>query len=197
VDTDPPVSTAFAMLFLLRSARESIEKVVVRDGSLRGGQGLPSDLSEVRMQDNRLVAPAITGEVADMIALLESDQGDKLEGLLDNPDALSLAGLSGEGREYAERLRRVVRTGSFEARQVATRALGRQGDLDNVPILLFALTDPDLRIVREAQAGLRLTSRKFDGFELPADPQKADVEALVGRWKAWYKSVRPEGALIE
>ena len=34
VDTDPPVSTAFAMLFLLRSTRESIEKVVVADGSL-------------------------------------------------------------------------------------------------------------------------------------------------------------------
>jgi hypothetical protein len=196
-DTDPPVSTAFAMLFLLRSARESIEKVVARDGSLRGGQGLPSDLSEVRMQDNRLVAPAITGEVADMITMLESGEGDKIESLLDNPDSLSLAGLSGEGREYVERLRRVVRTGSFEARLVATRVLGRQGDLDNVPILIFALTDPDMRIAREAQAGLRLTSRKFEGMEMPAEPQKADVEALAGRWKTWYKSVRPEGALIE
>lgn len=196
-DTDPPVSTAFAMLFLLRSARETIEKVVARDGSLRGGQGLPSDLSEVRMQDNRLVAPAITGEVADMVTMLESGEGDKIESLLDNPDSLSLAGLTGEGREYVERLRRVVRTGSFEARLVATRALGRQGDLDNVPILIFALTDPDMRIVREAQAGLRLTSRKFDGMELPSEPQKADVEALAGRWKTWYKSVRPEAALIE
>ena len=69
--------------------------------------------------------------------------------------------------------------------------------MDNVPILIYALTDPDPRIMREAQAGLRLTSRKFDGLELPANPQKAEVEALVGRWKTWYKSVRPEAALIE
>ena len=54
-----------------------------------------------------------------------------------------------------------------------------------------------MRIVREAQTGLRLTSRKFDGFELPADPQKADIATLAERWKTWYKSVRPEGALIE
>ena len=127
-DTDPPVSTAFAMLFLLRSTRETIEKVIERDGILRGGQDLPSDLSEVRMQGNRLVAPAITGEVADMIGMLESDQADKIESMLDHPDSLSLAGLTGEGREYVERLRRVVRTGSFPA-PVAVRAPGAAGGL--------------------------------------------------------------------
>ncbi len=51
--------------------------------------------------------------------------------------------------------------------------------------------------MREAQAGLRLTSRKFDGFDLPANPQKAELEALVGQWKTWYKSVRPDAVFIE
>ena len=87
---DPGVNTAFAMLFLLRSTRETIEKVVERDGILRGGYDLPSDLSEVRLKDNRLVAPAIVGEVADMIGMLENDEADKIESLLDNPDSLSL-----------------------------------------------------------------------------------------------------------
>ena len=175
METDPPVSTAFAMLFLLRSTQETIEKVIERDGILRGGYDLPSDLTEVRLQGNRLVAPAITGEVADLIGMLENDAADNIESLLDSPDLLSLSGLTGEGREYTARLARVIRTGSFQARLIAARLLGRQGELDNVPILIFALTDPDPRVMREAQAGLRLTSRKFDGFDLPANPQKAEI----------------------
>ena len=43
--------------------------------SCAGGYDLPSDLSEVRLKDNRLVAPAILGEVADMIGMLENDEG--------------------------------------------------------------------------------------------------------------------------
>ena len=87
------------------------------------------------MQDNRLVAPAITGEVADMITMLESGEGDKIESLLDNPDSLSLAGLSGEGREYVERLRASCVPGRRGAAGRNASA-GRQGDLDNVPILI-------------------------------------------------------------
>ncbi|MHB8866067.1 MAG: HEAT repeat domain-containing protein [Pirellulaceae bacterium] len=195
--TDAPVSTAFAMLFLLRSAQETIEKVVERDGILRGGYDLPSDLTEVRLQGHRLVAPAITGEVADLIGMLENDAADNIESLVDSPDLLSLSGLTGEGREYTARLARVVRTGSFRARLIAVRVLGRQGELDNVPVLIYALTDPDPRVMQEALEGLRLTGRKFDGFDLPANPQKADIDALVGRWKSWYKSVRPEAGFLE
>lgn len=196
-DTDPLVDTAFAMLFLLRSTRETIEKVVERDGILRGGYDLPTDLSEVRVKDNRLVAPAIVGEVADLIGMLESDEAAKIDSLLDNPDSLSLGGLTGEGRAFSERLARVLRTGSYQARIVAARTLGRQGELDNVPILIFALSDGDPRVVREAQAGLRLTSRKFDGIELSEEFKPADVDAVVAQWKAWYKSIRPNAVFID
>lgn len=196
-DTDSVVNTAFAMLFLLRSTRETIEKVVERDGALRGGYDLPTDLSAVRVRDNRLVAPAVVGEVADMIGMLESGETDKIDSLLDHPDALSLEGLADAGRAYSERLARVLRTGSYQARIVAARALGRQVELDNVPILIYALTDGDPRVVREAQAGLRLTSRKFDGIELPEDFTPADRDAVVAQWQTWYKSVRPDAVFID
>jgi len=196
-DTDSVVNTAFAMLFLLRSTRETIEKVVERDGALRGGYDLPTDLSAVRVRDNRLVAPAVVGEVADMIGMLESGETDKIDSLLDHPDALSLEGLTDAGRAYSERLARVLRTGSYQARIVAARALGRQVELDNVPILIYALTDGDPRVVREAQAGLRLTSRKFDGIELPEDFTPADRDAVVAQWQTWYKSVRPDAVFID
>ncbi len=196
-ENDPVVGTAFAMLFLLRSTRDTVERVVERGGVLRGGHDLPADLTDVRLRDHKLVAPAIVGEVADLIEMLEKDDADKIESMLDNPDSLSLSGLSGEGRPYTERLARVLRTGSYQARIVAARALGRQGELDNVPILIYALTDGDPRVVREAQAGLRLTSRKFDGMDLPENPTQADLDAMVARWQAWYKTIRPDGALIE
>ena len=105
--------------------------------------------------------------------------------------------MTGEGREFTARLARVLRTGSYQARIVAARTLGRQGELDNVPILIYALSDGDPRVVKEAQAGLRLTSRKFDGFELPDNPKPADIDALVAQWKTWYKSVRPDAVFIE
>lgn len=194
---DNPVATAFAMLFLLRSTQETIVKVVERDGVLRGGYDLPTDVSEVRLQDNRLVGPVITGEVADLVRMVEGGEGEKLERLLQHPDALSLSGTSGSGREYAQRLARVVRAGSFEARLVAVRTLGRQGDLDNVPILIYALSDPDPRIVQESQRGLRLTARKFSGFDLPAGAGRAEIEAMIGKWKAWYGAVRPGAVFIE
>jgi len=196
-EADPVVSTAFAMLFLLRSTRETIEKIVDRDGVLRGGYDLPADLSDVRLKDNKLVAPAIVGEVADMIDMLESGDKDKLESLLDNPDLLTVSAVTGEGREYSARLARILRTGSYQARIVAARTLGRQGELDNVPILIYALTDGDPRVVREANAGLRLTSRKFKGLELPDQPTKADIDTLVAQWRTWYQSVRPDAVFIE
>jgi hypothetical protein len=194
---EAPVAAAFATLFLLRSTRETIENVIDRDGVLRGGRGLPTDLSELRLRDNKIVAPAITGTVKDMISMLEDEEGEKIENLLDNPDALSLSGLTDAGTEFRDRLLRVARTGSYKARIVAIRTLGRQGDLDNVPILIYALSDGDPRVQTEADTGLRLISRRFDGVGFPEKPEPSDVKAAVRQWKDWYKTIRPDAAFIE
>jgi hypothetical protein len=186
------------VLFLLRSTRETIEEVIERDGLLQGGYGLPGDLTEIRVRNNRIVAPAITGKVEDLITMLEDEEGEKIENLLDNPDALSLSELQGSGREYTERLTRILRTGkSYQARIVAARTLGRQGELDNVPILIYALTDPDFRVVREARDALRLTSRRFGGFGLSNKPTKNERDAAIESWKQWYKSIRPDALFIQ
>ncbi len=194
---DPPVATAFAMLFLLRSTQGTITASIDRDGILRGGYGLPNDLTEVRMRNNKIVAPAITGEVEDLIGMLEDEEGEKIENLLENPDSLSLSGLQGSGTEYTQRLVRILCTGSYKSRIVAARALGRQGSLDNVPILIYALTDPDERVMKEARDGLRLISRKFDGFGLPDKPTPGELGSVVSQWKAWYKSVRPDAVFLQ
>lgn len=190
-----PVATAFGVLFLVRSTRLMVEGKEQREGVLRGGHGLPSDLTEARVRGGRIVGPPITGEVEDLITMLEDEEGEKIERMLENPGTLSLSGESGD--DQSSRLARIVRGGqSYKARMVAARALGRQDNLDNVPVLIHALTDPDPRVVRAARDALRLISRKFSGFGLSDEPSADDVESVVKRWKAWYRSVRPDAAFF-
>ncbi len=194
------VGAAFATLFLLRSTRDSINRVVNTEGSLRGGYGLPADVSEVRLtQDNKIQAPKVTVEMDDIMGLIEDgENAEMFDDMIKNPDAYSIGGMKASGsKEYALRLRRVLRSGSWQARIVAARILGLQGDLDNVPILIYALTDPNKKVVREARDGLRLTSRKFDGYDLPDVPKPPELNKAIADWKTWYKTVRPDAGFIE
>ena len=67
-------------------------------------------------------------------------------------------------------------------------------------LLIYALSDPDYRVVKGAPNGLRYISRRVDGVRLkitderPTKPQHA---AAQDKWKSWYRSVRPNGALTE
>ena len=70
-------------------------------------------------------------------------------------------------------------------------ALGRTGDLDYVPSLLYALTDPDRRVVLEARNGLRFISRNFEGFGPPDDFTEQQRYEAADAWKKWYQSLRP------
>jgi len=89
-----------------------------------------------------------------------------------------------------------VRGGEPEVRLLAVRALGRTGNLDYVPTLIYALTDPERRVVVEARNGLRFISRRFEGFGPPDDFTDRQRYEAVDAWKSWYKSLRP-GALFE
>jgi len=67
-------------------------------------------------------------------------------------------------------------------------------------LLIYALSDPDYRVVKGAQNGLRYISRRVDGFGLKITdkrPTKPQYAAAQDKWKSWYRSVRPNGALIE
>ena len=77
------------------------------------------------------------------------------------------------------------------------RALAQARDLENVPILINALGDPDWRVAKEAQDGLRRVSRRLDGFGLPAAPTVAQRASAQQSWKQWYLSIRPEAEFVE
>ena len=179
--------TAFGMLFLLRSTQASIQ-ARLGEGTLIGGRGLSADLSKMKMRNGRLITEAKPTEVDKLLGMLDGEGSEELDALLKSPASLIMANI---GPEQTRRLQQIVQSGGPDARVMAVRALGRMRKLDLVPTLLFAMTDPDSRVVREARDGLRLVSRRFQGFGLKDNFEDAERYEAIDKWKQWYRRVRP------
>ena len=181
-------ATAFSVLFLLRSTQKSIE-ASLGEGTLVGGRGLPSDLSKLRLRGGKLIVDQKPTEADQLLGMLDESNSDALDDLLDNPAALTVTNVDpGDAR----RLQQVVKSGPAAARLLAVRALAKLRSVDYAPTLIFALTDPDKRVVREARDGLRSISRNFEGYGPSDNFDEAEQDAAVARWKEWYQTVRPD-----
>jgi len=202
----PIPATAFGILFLIRSTRISVEhKKSFGDGTLVGGRGLPKTMAGMARVEGNLVSKPKLGSLDRMLAALDDasspDAADALEALtvLPSDEAADLAA------KHAKKLREMAGAEKMEARLAAVRALGARRDLDNVPALLYALTDPDPTVAREARDSLRRLSRKFNGFGMPDGPtddseaakKKWEIarHAAVRKWQAWYLAIRPDAEL--
>jgi len=190
--------TAFAMLFLLRSMKQSIEKAHgLGDGILVGGRGLPKETEKIAVREGNVVAHSALAPKQSLLAALEgqsgTDRAQALEQLAELPDA-EVETLLGP---HVERLRQLVGDPSPEARLTAVEALVAVGDLDSVPALIYALTDPDARVMLKARDALRRLSRKPDGFGLPSKPDEADRREAVRKWKAWFRAIRPDARFMD
>jgi hypothetical protein len=175
-------------LFLLRSTQQSI-KASLGQGTLVGGRGLPRDLSKVRLQGGRLVVQQNPTELDQLLEMMEEGDDDQLDALLGNPAALEVTDVTPDA---ARRLQQIVRSGSPENRLLAVRALSKARQLDYVPALIFALTDPDRTVVREARDGLRRLSRNFEGLGPSDNFDENERQQAIVRWKAWYATIRPD-----
>ena len=193
----PAINTAFAVLFLMRSTKKTLGLAAFFD-------------------DHGLVAklPNTLGKVSDDGTINkgtpDQDTQSVIEELINNPsfgvfdatvvgsDLLSKS--EKKRREQVKRLQQLVRAGSYTKRRAAVRILATSGKLDDqtFSLIVFALTDPDYRVVNVARDSLRFMSRKLDGFglenlknnsELKANA--AQVKRTVNSWKKWYRSLRP------
>jgi len=202
-DHSAPVTTAFGVLFLQRSARRSLEKKHkdLGDGILTSGKGLPADLANASVKRGKVVDSPLAGEVDDLLAMLEDPENPELSRILEHDDELKLDSNLTKRTSQVAKLRSLVSAGNWEARMVAVRGLGKARDLDSVPVLLYALTDPDKRVVLEADTALRFISRKFQGVGLPSDlDPKADPKPIANAraaWRSWYLAIRPDAQLID
>ena len=157
-----------------------------------GGRGLPTDSELVKIRDGKVVSK---GEASELEKLLdgmgEADdkEYDKAIGALSElPPDEAKALVS----QQAGRLRELAGGTSADKRLGAVQALARAGSFDDVPTLIYVLTDPEPEIVLAARDGLRRISRKIHGFKMPNDFDEGDRVAAVKAWKEWYLTIRPD-----
>jgi len=187
--TSPEVSTAFAILFLIRSTQRSLGTGA--SATTIGGQGFSQDVSKAKLIKGKAVSQSPAKTVAGMLNLLEGDGADELDGkALD--DRAVLATDPVERAAQLDRLERLVRgSKSWQARRVSARLLGTSDDLRVVPALIFALSDPDKVVRAYARDGLRFISRKFEGFGMPDEPTNAQLRQAQRKWREWYLTMKP------
>jgi hypothetical protein len=193
------INTSFAVLCLSRSTQKVVSKKLkaLGDGVLLGGMGLPKNVSDLQERNGKVVETPLGGSVEEILAIIEDPNNPELSRLAETGQTIPLDGDVTKRSGQVARLRSLVSAGSYESRLVAVKTLGKVRDLDNVPVLLYALTDPDVRIVRQADTALRFISRKFQGVGLPLDPKPADIQAAQKAWKEWYLAIRPDAELLE
>ncbi len=183
--------TAFAVLFLLRSTQKSIH-ARLGEGMLLAGRGLPTNLSRAKLHNGQLIVEQVHTKVDELLSMIDDGDDAKLDDLARDPSQLVVDQVD---EKSARRLQQLVRGGEPGVRLLAVRALGRTGNLDYVPSLLYALTDPDRRIVLEARNELRFISRNFDGIGPPDDYNEQQRYQAIDTWKKWYQSIRPSAVL--
>jgi hypothetical protein len=187
--------TAFAVLFLVRSTKNTLKKAGLNEGVLVGGHGLPKDISSVTMKDGKVVTPQMVREMDEWLEMLEGAEDKDFD-----PDALSGLPLDEDLTQRTsqlERLRKLVSNEDWRARRLAVKTLAAARELDNVPILIYALTDEDSEVPIYARDGLRLISRKLKGFGMPETATPDQKHAAAEKWKKWYLSIRPDGELLD
>lgn len=185
------VDTGFATLFMLRSTQKSLSGGI-GEGAMVGGRGLPKNLAGARLRRGQVIVDMDAVGVGDFLAMIDKGESDRLDALASDPLALIVGDLN---EADAERLEQSLRTGSPDQRLVATRALGHAGELDRVPALLYALTDPDQRVTLAARDALRRLARRPRGYGLSDEYTDEARYLALEQWKRWYLTLRPEAPL--
>ncbi|EMI54702.1 HEAT repeat domain-containing protein [Rhodopirellula sallentina] len=191
--TTAPVTSSFALLFLIRSTQQAIEQT--QQGMLAGGFGLPDDTTSIRVDGTQIKGEPVAEAVTDLLDMLEGEDPNALEGK-SLPEDMKLATEPKARKAQIDRLIRLVRgSSSWQARRVAARLLGQSDEMRVVPALIFALDDPDTVVRTYARDGLRFISRKFEGFGMEIQPgEKQDYGELRRAqrlWREWYLTMDP------
>ncbi|MBX7166477.1 MAG: HEAT repeat domain-containing protein [Pirellulales bacterium] len=191
-DVGATCDTAFAALFLLRSTKKSLKRVNrFGSGRLIGGRGLPGS-GEIDVERGTIRPRPLRGPAEELLKLLSDADNPEHEAAAEGFRQLALEADQATLNKHAAKLRQLAGAEDPEARLAAVRALGRTHNLDNVPTLIYALTDPDPRVFLEAREALLFLSRKFDGFGFEGVLDEVRRKEEIERWKSWYLVIRPD-----
>lgn len=188
-----PVDTAFAVLFLVRSSKKSIDRTkLLGNGTMTSGWELPYDTSDVELCEGKVRLRSYRGSVKDLLAALadpcREGHPQAIRMLEELPPGEAAALVSG----HPAALDRLVRTGTAPVRAGILRLVARTDNFDHVPLLVRAIEDPDPSVWQAACKSLERLSRTWNSSELPADTSLADRGPVIQKWKSWYLGVRPD-----
>ncbi len=187
--SNPALSTAFAVLFLMRSSQKAIASV--SRGSMKGGYGIPKNTADIQVKGSQIVSSPVADSVENLIGMLEDDGADNIDGK-SIPDDLKLESDPKKRAAQLDRLTRLLRgSQSWQARRVAARLLGTSDELGVVPTLIYALSDGDNAVKTYALDGLNFISRKFESEIKIKDANPAEIRKMQQEWTKWYKTIDP------
>ncbi len=193
--TGPITDTAFSVLFLVRSTRKSLGPSLLGSGAMVGGRGIPKTSGPLQVRGGDIVASPLKASADQLLSLMDNIDDpaslEAAEGFFELAETADEATLN----KHALQLRKLTGNERPEARAAAVKAIGRIRDLDNVPTLIYALTDPDTRVVVAAVEALRFVSRQPAGSSGTVITDPTSRDAAVIYWKKWYRAIRPAADL--
>lgn len=213
------IATAFALLFLVRSSE--VVNLPPAESTVIGQAGFATDSNLRDAGNGRMAEVRAEQNLEDMLKMLKDNQNATQEQLERINTALKKQITEFRKKDDTSRgeikdfLRSMVGAKDYYRRMIAVRFLAGEQDMENVPALIYALSDPDLRVAVEAHDGLRLISRKIDSMKLtPATAKNArrdpdvvkregleddirrEFRALEEKWTEWYLQIRPNAELL-
>ena len=175
------MTTAFGVLFLSRATEKALGKRadLYAGGLLKGGRGLPDDLTKARVSGDEVVFERPSGDLSDLLLSLDdpaaADVPAAAEAVLETVKTGDREALI----EQVDRLRRLVTDPRPDVRQVALWALARGGGPGDVAAIYERLAeDPDATVAAEAHNALCVLSRLPRGPRVPVPLSKAGEIAL-------------------
>ena len=210
------LATAFGVLVLVRSSE--VITAPVQTSRANGAVGFTDG---VLLTDSRGRIKSIDAE-KDLGAMIEMmKEGASAEQLQQLSDSLKKQIVEFRQKDDKSRgeikafLQSMIRARDYFRRLIAVRFLAGEQDMNNVPALLYALGDPDLRICVEAHDGLRLISRKIDSMTISEktrtnglrDPDvltakessecRVEFDQMKEQWTEWFLKIRPGAELLD
>lgn len=187
------VDTAFGVLFLLRSTRKSIERAKAFGGGMMvGGRGLPKHTAAVEVREGKVVPKTLWTSAEKLLAALEDPDSPEYAEAVEWLQWMPPQEQDLFGQSARQRLRELAGTDTPQARLAAVKALAAESRLEDAPVLIEALADPDPEVVRAALEALYRISRRMEPVQLSEPLTPEEKKRLFMKWKSWYQSLRPD-----
>jgi hypothetical protein len=190
--------TCFAVLFLMRSTKKIIEHAKAFGGGiLTGGRGLPENAADILIAPGGIRTKPLKGPAMELLQKLAPDD-PHMEEVLAGLEGQSLVEDGDRQNDVQKRLHRMMsQAKSPEAKAAALQLLGRTRNLDEAPLLIEALKDPDPVVFIAANQALRFLARKFGDAGFYGGADENGRKQAIEKWKAWYREIRPDARFDE